>query len=190
MKRWNRLTVQMKYLQLLKCRPAVTEGGQAGLVEGEVCSLGPKITSWNRRRCCAQTANPSSHKAASEQFVPSHTQPRNSAELQESLPVSFSGRRHVIARIHRVSTQIAYNAHCALRDCVYILFWIIDNASLKVLSGISCWNASSYAIQEHSNPVCRHSGYAVSLFVPELFWIAVKITHLQIKSELNWSQLW
>ncbi len=80
-------------------------------------------------------------------FLHTHTQPHNGAELQGSPTVSFSGQCHVIARIHCVITKIVYNAHCAFRDRVCILFWIIDNASLKVLSAISCWNASSYVIQ-------------------------------------------
>lgn len=114
--------------------------GQQGLKEGS--GLGPKVSSWNQC-CCVQTANPSPCRAATEHFAPSksaHKQPCNGAELQDSFLVSFSGQCHVIARIHCVIAQKVYNALCAFRDCVYILFWIIDNASLKVLSGISCWN--------------------------------------------------
>lgn len=110
MNEWMKLalTVQVKYLQSLKCRPVKgTEGGQAGLVQEKVSSLGPKVSSC----CCSSPC-----KAATKQFVPSkskaaHEQPRNGAELQDSFPVSFSGQCRVTARIYCVIARIVYNAH-------------------------------------------------------------------------------
>lgn len=84
---------------------------------------------------------------ASKHFVPSQWRSTHIMVLNYKITSQSHSQdsAYVIARIHCVIAQIAYNAHCAFRDCVYISLWIIDNASLKVLSGISCWNASSCA---------------------------------------------
>lgn len=62
-----------------------------------------------------------------EQFVHSksqaaHKRPRNGAELQDCFPVSFSGLCYVVTIIHCAIAPIVHNAHCAFRDCVYMLF--------------------------------------------------------------------
>lgn len=115
----------------MKRRPGGPEGGQAWPGEGTVGGLGPKISSWNQHCCRVQIANPSHVEPPRNTLLFQILHTNKCAELKESFPVSFAGQCQAAARIHRVVAQKVYDVLWVFRDCIYILLWIMDNASLN-----------------------------------------------------------